>query len=206
MAATSAIRRPILRISGRPTVVQPSCLWNNRPVVPEAPLAPAGNGLAPAGDGWFVLNARDAAGSRGTSARSPASRATALSAGRRQHRRPAPGQPSCMYHGENEQEDFLVLSGECLLLIEGEERALKAWDFVHCPTWAEHVFVGAGTGPASSSGSAAARAATSSTRRSSSHSATARESTPRRGSPTRRTRRSRPTPRRSSETSGCPRR
>ena len=59
----------------------------------------------------------------------------------------APGQPACYYHGENEQEDFLVLSGECLLLIEGEERRLKAWDFVHCPAWTEHVFVGAGDGP-----------------------------------------------------------
>ena len=52
-----------------------------------------------------------------------------------------------MYHGENGQEDFLVLSGECLLLIQGEERPLKQWDFVHCPPWTEHVFVGAGDGP-----------------------------------------------------------
>jgi len=59
----------------------------------------------------------------------------------------APGQPSCMYHGEDEQEDFLVLAGECRLLIEGQERLLKAWDFVHCPAWTEHVFVGAGDGP-----------------------------------------------------------
>ena len=40
-----------------------------------------------------------------------------------------------------------MLSGECLLLIEGQERRLRAWDFVHCPAWTEHVFVGAGTGP-----------------------------------------------------------
>ena len=52
-----------------------------------------------------------------------------------------------MYHGEDDQEDFLVLAGECLLLIEGEERQLKQWDFVHCPPWTEHVFVGAGDGP-----------------------------------------------------------
>jgi glyoxylate utilization-related uncharacterized protein len=45
------------------------------------------------------------------------------------------------------QEDFLVLRGECLLIIEGEERHLKAWDFVHCPPWAEHGFVGAGNEP-----------------------------------------------------------
>ncbi len=58
-----------------------------------------------------------------------------------------PGQPSCLYHREADQEDFLVLSGECLLVIEGEERRLQAWDFVHCPAWTEHVFVGAGDGP-----------------------------------------------------------
>jgi len=52
-----------------------------------------------------------------------------------------------MYHGEDAQEDFLVLSGECLLIVEGEERQLKAWDFVYCSPWTEHVFVGAGDGP-----------------------------------------------------------
>ena len=58
-----------------------------------------------------------------------------------------PGQPTGMYHGEIGQEDFLVVSGECSLVIEGEERHLKPWDFVHCPPWTEHVFVGAGEGP-----------------------------------------------------------
>ena len=52
-----------------------------------------------------------------------------------------------MYHAEDAQEDFLVLSGECLLVMEGQERTLKAWDFVHCPPMTEHVFVGAGDGP-----------------------------------------------------------
>jgi uncharacterized cupin superfamily protein len=52
-----------------------------------------------------------------------------------------------MYHREGDQEDFLVLRGECLLLIEGEERRLVAWDFVHCPPQTEHIFVGAGDGP-----------------------------------------------------------
>jgi uncharacterized cupin superfamily protein len=52
-----------------------------------------------------------------------------------------------MYHRESEQEDFLVLSGECVAILEGEERHLKAWDFVHCPPMTEHVFVGAGDGP-----------------------------------------------------------
>jgi uncharacterized cupin superfamily protein len=58
-----------------------------------------------------------------------------------------PGQPNGMYHREVNQEDFLVLAGECLLLVEGEERPLRAWDFVHCPPGTEHIFVGAGDGP-----------------------------------------------------------
>jgi uncharacterized cupin superfamily protein len=58
-----------------------------------------------------------------------------------------PGQPNCLYHSESLQEDFLVLAGECLLLVDGEERPLRAWDFVHCPPGTEHVFVGAGDGP-----------------------------------------------------------
>src|SRR4051794_4022529 len=59
----------------------------------------------------------------------------------------APGKPSGLYHSESDQEDFLVLSGECLLLVEGEERRLGAWDFVHCPPGTEHVFIGAGDAP-----------------------------------------------------------
>jgi quercetin dioxygenase-like cupin family protein len=44
-----------------------------------------------------------------------------------------PGRPSGLYHAESNQEDFLVLGGECLLIVEGNERRLNAWDFVHCP-------------------------------------------------------------------------
>ena len=100
-------------------------------------------------DGWYVVNARDA---------------------RRYHidGRPAlcdlegdhpfsqvgininvlqPGQPLSQYHWEADQEDFLVLAGEALLVIEEEERTLRQWDFVHCPPGTKHVFVGAGTGP-----------------------------------------------------------
>src|SRR5919205_4206975 len=58
-----------------------------------------------------------------------------------------PRQPNCLYHSESLQEDFLVLAGECLLLVDGEERPLRAWDFVHSPPGTEHVFVGAGDGP-----------------------------------------------------------
>ena len=105
-------------------------------------------GRAPAGEGWFVLNAREATwldGHFGAYTRFEGEpRFTKLGFNIAAL---APGQPACYYHGEDEQEDFLVLSGECLLLIEGQERSLKQWDFVHCPPWTEHVFVGAGEGP-----------------------------------------------------------
>ena len=58
-----------------------------------------------------------------------------------------PGQPNCRYHSEPVQEDFLVLHGECIAIIAGEERTLRQWDFFHCPAGTEHVFVGAGEGP-----------------------------------------------------------
>src|SRR5256714_9858829 len=58
-----------------------------------------------------------------------------------------PGQPNCKYHSEPVQEDFLVLHGECIVILEGEERPLRQWDFVHCPAGTDHVFVGAGEGP-----------------------------------------------------------
>jgi uncharacterized cupin superfamily protein len=59
----------------------------------------------------------------------------------------APGQPNCRYHSEPVQEDFLVLAGECLAIVDGEERPLRQWDLLHCPAGTEHVFVGAGAGP-----------------------------------------------------------
>jgi len=117
-------------------------------MVPEAPLQPAEGGLVPEGEGWFVLNARDARwldGQFGAYTRFEGdARFPQLGFNIAVLK---PGQPACWYHAEADQEDFLVLSGECLVLIEGEERRLKAWDFVHCPAWTEHVFVGAGDGP-----------------------------------------------------------
>jgi uncharacterized cupin superfamily protein len=117
-------------------------------VVPEAPLRRTEQGLEPAGEGWFVLNAREARWLDGFFG--------AYTRFEGESRFPklgfnigvlSPGQPACYYHGEDEQEDFLVLSGECVLLIEEQERPLRQWDFVHCPAWTEHVFVGAGDGP-----------------------------------------------------------
>ena len=118
-------------------------------MVPEARLEPTEGGLQPSTDGWFVLNARDARwfdGEMGVFTPFEGENAGFQQVGfnlvilR-------PGEPNAMYRGEDAQEDFLVLSGECLLLIEGQERPLRAWDFVHCPPWAEHIFVGAGEGP-----------------------------------------------------------
>jgi uncharacterized cupin superfamily protein len=116
--------------------------------VPEAPLERSGEGLAPKGEGWFVVNAREARwleGDYGAYTRFEGDTRfvqLGINIGVLE-----PGQPACLYHREEDQEDFLVLSGECVLLIEGEERRLKQWDFVHCPPWTDHVFVGAGSGP-----------------------------------------------------------
>jgi uncharacterized cupin superfamily protein len=117
--------------------------------VREAPIEQLEHGLAASGDGWFVLNAREACwrdrGDRGVLC----------------HFEEGtdfphfgihiyvlwPGQPMSMYHWEADQEDFLVISGEALLIVEGEERPLRAWDFVHTPAKVEHTLVGAGTGP-----------------------------------------------------------
>jgi uncharacterized cupin superfamily protein len=58
-----------------------------------------------------------------------------------------PGQPNCRYHSEPVQEDFLVLYGECVVILDDQERPLRQWDFVHLPANTPHVFVGAGDRP-----------------------------------------------------------
>jgi quercetin dioxygenase-like cupin family protein len=58
------------------------------------------------------------------------------------------GQPMALYHHEPHQEGFLVLGGECELVVEGERQPLRAWDYVHCPPGVAHVIVGAGDEPA----------------------------------------------------------
>ena len=116
----------------------------------EARLDETDAGLTAVTDGWFTVNVRDAAW-----VRSETFRAACVFEG---DSAPfaqigytlcvlQPGQPSGLYHCETEQEDFLVLAGECLLLVEEQERHLRAWDFVHCPPGTAHVFVGAGDGP-----------------------------------------------------------
>ena len=116
----------------------------------EAPLEHGEHGLVPAGDGWFVLNAKDARwhveGTGGKLTFFEGDRARFEQLGLNVSVL-EPGQPMAMYHWENEQEDFLVISGEALLVVEGEERRLQAWDLAHCPAQTKHVIVGAGSGP-----------------------------------------------------------
>jgi uncharacterized cupin superfamily protein len=119
-------------------------------VVPEAPLRETKYGLVADVDGWFVLNARDSRW-RDTG---PLGFYCDFEGKRRFPQLGinlnilASGQPLGRYHRENAQEAFLVLAGTCLLIVEGEERELKAWDFFHCPPQTEHVIIGAGEEPA----------------------------------------------------------
>jgi uncharacterized cupin superfamily protein len=118
-------------------------------MVQEAKLEQGPGGLKPSGEGWFVVNAREAQWiyndkfGGGVTFEGDADfpqvgvNIQVL----------WPGQPNGYYHREAYQEDFLILSGECLLLVEGEERPLRAWDFVHCPPNTEHILVGTGDGP-----------------------------------------------------------
>src|SRR5262245_31031334 len=116
--------------------------------VPEAELKKTDEGLIPQAEGWFVLNAREASWIRSEER----GQDTDFQGGQEwaglgfRIQVVAPGQRG-MYHAERGQEDFLVVSGECVLVIEGQERRLEAWDFVHCPPWTQHVFVGAGDAP-----------------------------------------------------------
>jgi uncharacterized cupin superfamily protein len=117
----------------------------------EARMERTEYGLTAATEGWFAVNVRDAAWVtneqlgdacifEGDGYSFPQIGYT-LAVLR-------PGEPSAMYHREDaDQEDFLVLQGECIAIVEGEERLLRAWDFVHCPAGTAHIFVGAGEGP-----------------------------------------------------------
>ena len=118
--------------------------------MPEAPLRMSKNGLVVDGEGWFVVNARE---SRWRTEGPLGSYCTFE--GKRRFPQLginvnvlAPGEAMGMYHRERAQEGFLVVSGECLLIVEEQERRLRAWDFFHCPGGTEHIVVGAGSEPA----------------------------------------------------------
>ena len=118
-------------------------------MVPEAPLEATDSGLVQAGEGWFVVNAREA---RWRYAEDRGSVCPFVDEAEVQQVGVnlfvlGPGEPMGMYHWEADQEDFLVLSGKALLIVEGEERPLRQWDFVHCPAGTKHIIVGAGDLP-----------------------------------------------------------
>jgi uncharacterized cupin superfamily protein len=130
-------------------------------MIEEARLEEVGSGLAPVSPGWFVVNAGEAAWLRNDAF---GGRCVFESNPRVLSERPGlepqsftetgftlavlePGKPSGMYHAESGQEDFLILAGTCLLLVEEQERPLRAWDFVHCPAGTRHTFVGTGDQP-----------------------------------------------------------
>jgi uncharacterized cupin superfamily protein len=121
--------------------------------VPESRLDPTGHGLVPKGDGWFILNARDARWLH-----TPGRSAICEFEGHLEDEQDflqvginltvlEPGESMGMYHWEADQEDFFVLAGEAVLIVEGEERPLRQWDLVHCPPGTRHIIVGAGDAP-----------------------------------------------------------
>lgn len=117
--------------------------------MPEIPLRMTKFGLVADGDGWFVINARE----------SRWRERDGLGCwcdfeGKRPFRQLGvnisvlqPGESLGRYHREKAQEDFLVLAGSCLLVVDDQVRDLEAWDFVHCPPETGHMIVGAGDGP-----------------------------------------------------------
>jgi uncharacterized cupin superfamily protein len=120
--------------------------------VEEAPLRRAEEGLVPDGDGWFIVNIAESQGAH----------TERFGDGCMFERRVGtfpefginvrvlqPGQPASMYHREDAQEAFLVLSGECVAIVEDEERPMHKGDFLHLPSGTAHVLVGAGNGPCS---------------------------------------------------------
>ena len=118
-------------------------------MIPESRLESTEHGLVPNGEGWFVLNAREARWRYGSGR-------PAICKFEGEPEFPqlginlnvvAPGEALGMYHWEADQEDFLVLAGEALLIVEGEERPLRQWDFVHCPAGTKHIIVGQGNEP-----------------------------------------------------------
>jgi uncharacterized cupin superfamily protein len=124
-------------------------------MVTEARLEETEAGLVPATAGWFVMNARDARW-RDQPGRGHSLPLTGADEYEAETFFPMlgmairvvnPGEPTDTYHWETEQEDFLVLSGEALLLVEGEERPLRQWDLLHCPPGTKHTIIGAGDTP-----------------------------------------------------------
>jgi uncharacterized cupin superfamily protein len=122
-------------------------------MVPESRLEETEHGVVPKGEGWFVLNARDARWLH-TPGRSAICEFEGYQEGEQDFHQYGinlsvldPGVSMGMYHWEADQEDFLILAGQAVLIVEGEERPLEQWDLVHCPAETKHIIVGAGDGP-----------------------------------------------------------
>jgi uncharacterized cupin superfamily protein len=118
-------------------------------VTDEARIEQTKDGATAVSPGWFVVNLADARWMKSAEAGhwtdfEPPDGFEHYGIG--VHVLP-PGKPNGKYHSENVQEDFLVLSGECILIVEGQERRLKAWDFFHCAPGTNHIIVGAGEAP-----------------------------------------------------------
>jgi uncharacterized cupin superfamily protein len=118
--------------------------------VNEAKIEETDVGAVVASEGWFVLNLADGAwthNERGGEWLNPEPEGSPFEQYGIGPHVLQPGQANGLYHSENMQEDFLVLAGECIVVIEEEERHLKTWDLVHCPPGTRHIFVGTGDGP-----------------------------------------------------------
>lgn len=131
-------------------------------MVAEARLEQVASGLAPVTPGWFVVNVADAAWVSNDESfggvcifesddfvlkgRPDLTEYVKPHAGFT-IRVVLPGRPPPLYHAESVQEDFLILQGECILVIEEQERQLRTWDFVHCPPMTGHTFVATGDEP-----------------------------------------------------------
>ena len=119
----------------------------------EASLADTPYGRYVTSEGWFVLNLGEA-----LAVRNEEKGGVAYPIESQEHQFPGfgvhlrvlrPGDPNSLYHAEGVQEGFFVLSGECTLVVDEEERQLRQWDYFHCPPDTPHVLVGAGDGPCS---------------------------------------------------------
>jgi uncharacterized cupin superfamily protein len=118
--------------------------------VKEARVEDTVGGKIPAEDGWFILNLSEIGwetvpgGGTWCLFESPEAPSPRLGIGVHVL---CPGEKPGFYHAENEQEGFLVLSGECVAVVEGQERRMRAWDYLHCPPDTAHITIGAGDVP-----------------------------------------------------------
>lgn len=120
------MHRSALSTSASATIAQ----WSPKPDSCRQP-----HGLVPDGGGWFVLNARAASWrhAEGRTALTSFEGETPFAQIGINLSVLGPGEAMGMYRREADQEDFLVLAGEPIAIVAGEERALRPWDLVHCP-------------------------------------------------------------------------